>query len=79
MATATTNHPLSVHDLRGRWKPHKDRLLAEQADQSTSIRLMDDDRDEAQRLLRHAHNSLSAFSEIQALFDPMGLGTQDEN
>ena len=37
-------------------------------------RLMDSDRGQAQRLLRHAHNSLSAFAEIQALFDPTGLG-----
>lgn len=39
-----------------------------------SIRLLDSDRKEAERLLAHAHNSLSAFSQIQAVFDPMGLG-----
>lgn len=42
-----------------------------------AIRLIDSDRDEAERLLTHAHNSLSAFSEIQALFDPTGLGDRD--
>lgn len=31
---------------------------------------------EALRHLRRAANSLSAFSEIQALFDPMGMGHQ---
>ena len=33
-----------------------------------------DDRAEAERLLIHAHNSLSAFSEVQSLFDPFELG-----
>jgi len=39
---------------------------------STAIRLLDDDgnKDEAIRLLTHAHNSLSAFSEVQRRFDP---------
>ena len=36
-----------------------------------AIRLADSDSEEAERLLTHAHNSLSAFAEIQALFDPM--------
>jgi hypothetical protein len=37
---------------------------------AVALEKMDEDRDEAERLLRAAHNSLSAFSEIQVLFDP---------
>ncbi|MEI7639121.1 MAG: hypothetical protein WCJ37_17555 [Syntrophus sp. (in: bacteria)] len=33
---------------------------------------------EARRLLRRAANSLSAFAELQAHFDPMGIGRTDE-
>jgi len=36
-----------------------------------ALLLLDEDRAEAERLLRLAHNSLSAFAEIQALFDPI--------
>jgi hypothetical protein len=39
-----------------------------------ALRLLDSDRSEAERLLRLAHNSLSAFAEIQALFDPLKSG-----
>jgi hypothetical protein len=39
MAAIATSGPLTVRQLRNRWKPHKDRLEAEQADQSTSIRI----------------------------------------
>lgn len=39
---------------------------------STAMQLLDGggNRDEAIRLLTHAHNSLSAFSEVQRRFDP---------
>ena len=35
-----------------------------------ALEILDTDRAEAERLLRHAQNSLSAFSEIQSRFDP---------
>ena len=38
-------------------------------------RMMDaDNTDEAQRLMIRAANSLSAFADVQAYFDPLGMG-----
>jgi hypothetical protein len=44
-----------------------------------AMRLIDTDRAEATRLLTLAHNSLSAFSAVQALFDPFDLGSDSNS
>lgn len=42
-----------------------------------AMRILDTDRAEATRLLTLAHNSLTAFSAVQAMFDPFDPGKSE--
>jgi len=52
---ATESSSITVHDLRRRWRPHKESLLAERNDHSTPIRF---------------HRACSWLSRVEKLEDP---------
>lgn len=65
------NSTLTICDAYAIWAKAVRDHLAE------ALQILDSDCAEAERLLRHAHNSVSAFPEIQAQFDPMNLGKRE--